>query len=155
MATSRPMQITEYSEETMKQYENLADTVAQMRYEIRHDPEGCFGGRGNNIGSVMLENAEVELAELNAAGYSKQTRRFVELCNAGFTFNAIDGVAVIARNGLRVAIPRKGRGKLYNGAAIANWLLDDPEIPADVLAEADALFVAGIDNFRVPVVLES
>lgn len=155
MATSRPMKITEYSEETMKRYESLADSVAQMRYEIRHDPEGCFGGRGNNIGSVMLKNAEAELAELNAAGYSKQTRRFVELSGAGFTFNAIDGVAVIARNGKRVAIPTAGRGKMYNGVAAGNWSMDDPGIPADILAEATALYDAGINDFRVPVILES
>ena len=152
MATTRPMKITEYSEEVMKRYENFSYRVGQMRYEIRHDPEGCFGGRGNNIGSVMLESAEFELAELNEAGYSKGTRRFVELCNAGFTFDAIDGVAVIARNGKRVAIPTKGRGKMYDGKPIANWSMDDPEIPADVLAEAKALFDAGINEFRVPVV---
>jgi len=150
------MEITEYSDETMEKYLNLRETVAQMRYELRTDPEGAFGGRGNNIGSAMLERHEAELAELDAAGYTRRTAAWAEMCRNGFTFAAIDGIGTIHRNGgKRVAIPRRGRGKMYNGRPIANWAIDDPEIPEDVFREAMALFDAGIEDFRVPVVIEN
>jgi len=43
---------------------------ACARYELKHEPEDCFGGRGNNIGQGIVEDLELTYADFLQCGYA-------------------------------------------------------------------------------------
>lgn len=83
MTNTRKMTLQEYDEDLLAEYEKLHEAVPYMRAELRDDPEGCFGGRGNNSGSEILRNAEHRLAYLTGQGYMRHTETYIAILNAG------------------------------------------------------------------------
>ena len=146
---TRPMRIDEFSVEKMIAFEEMAKHVAERRHEIVHDPEGCFGGRGNNIGSVILAEAEAELAKMQVAGYSKASRTFKALIDAGIRFEAVTGVGIRERDGKICITAIPGRGRKITGQDIeANWYLEDA--PEDIQTEAKAILRIAKAGFKLP-----
>lgn len=45
-------------------------SAASARYELKHEPEDCFGGRGNNAGQAIVEDLELTYDEFLQRGYS-------------------------------------------------------------------------------------
>jgi len=95
---TRIMTLKDYNKELDTEAEELRRTVPQMRAELYRDPEGCFGGRGNNIGIVIVQDAENRLGWLMGQGYTIRTHPHMDLLQRGVDLSTIE--KVVARDGL-------------------------------------------------------
>jgi hypothetical protein len=54
----------------------LKKQIGEARYELHHDPEDCFGGRGNNFGEGFVESLEDKYAEILKSLSPRESRDF-------------------------------------------------------------------------------
>lgn len=155
MTNVRPMTADEVSSEKVEEYMAKRSMYLQIKQELAEDPEGAFGGRGNNA-PTQIRKMEGELAALESEGYSLLTVRFRTLIESGIRFEAVTGVSQVAvgKNKDKWAVSAvEGKGRKVEGSSRERyWLLDDPEIPADILAEANSILELEPEGFKVPFV---
>lgn len=159
---TRKMTLAEYNEELDTEAAGLRERLPQMKAELRLDPEGCFGGRGNNIGYEMVRQAEDRQNWLINLGYTSQVHPYIDLLQAGVDLSPID--KVIARSGGRSpdklfigGASRYRRIKEVKGTQTeVNWVYDrneghwlGQEPPQAVIAAAEA-----VANFHGSTLLE-
>jgi len=148
---TRKMTLKEYNPELDSEAADLRERLPRMKAELRHDPEGCFGGRGNNFGHRMVEEAENRLNWLTNLGYTIRTRPYVAFLQAGVDLSPIDKIVTNSnRNPHKVFIggaPGYRRMKeIGNEEVEANWVYDkeesrwvDQEPPQAVINAAEAV----------------
>lgn len=89
------MKLSDYDEKLDAEARQLRKEIPEDRYELKHDPEGCFGGRGNNFGYDYLMQKEYRAAHLANAGYHTQTADFIAMLRSGIDFSKIVAVKVV------------------------------------------------------------
>jgi hypothetical protein len=97
MGNTRIMRLDEYNEELQEEACKLRESIPQMRTELYRDPEGCFGGRGNNIGHNMVEDAEDRLSWLINQGYTIRTKPYIEMLRASIDLSKIEKIVTHGR----------------------------------------------------------
>lgn len=145
---TRVMTLADYDEQLDAEAEELRKAIPEMRAELRRDPEGCFGGRGNNIGHDIIARAEDRLGWLISQGYTIRTRPFIDLLEAGVDLSTIK--KVIAKDNKifiggaegyrRVKTLKSGKTAEVNWVydrAKAEWKGEEP--PQEVLDAAEAV----------------
>lgn len=147
MSNTRKMTLQEYDENLMAERKELHEAVPYMRSELRDDPEGCFGGRGNNIGSEILRNAENRLAYLTGQGYMRHTEAYIAILNAGHDLGPLVKLTGTDKALFISCEPGHGRkvifkdGKTAEGnwkyTQVLGWLKGKP--PVEVLEAARAV----------------
>ena len=150
-SNTRKMTLKEYDEKLDAEAEELRRTIPQMKAELRHDPEGCFGGRGNNFGYEIVKETEDRQNWLTNLGYTSRTHPYIDLLQAGVDLSPIDKIVTNSgRNPHKVFIggaPGYRRMKEVGGKEIeTNWVYDkgegswiDQEPPQEVIAAAEAV----------------
>lgn len=147
MGNTRIMTLDDYDEKLDAEAADLRRTIPGMRAELWRDPEGCFGGRGNNIGYVIVEQAENRLGELIHQGYSIRTHPFIDLLQSGADLSPIEKVVARDDKLFIGAVEGHRRMKEIRGTLVGvNWVYEreegrwkDQEPPQVVLDAAEAV----------------
>ena len=143
---TRKMMLSEYDENLQAERDKLHEAVPYMRYDLRNDPEGCFGGRGNNIGSEILRNAEDQLSYLTSLGYMRHTEDYIAILKAGNDLTPL--INLIGKDNTLFISCERGHGRkfTYKGKVVEGnwkythgqgWLKGEP--PAEVLKAVQAV----------------
>lgn len=145
---TRIMTLEDYDAKLDAEAAELRISVPQMRAELYRDPEGCFGGRGNNIGQVTVENAEARLGWLANQGYTIRTHPYIDLLQAGIDLSTIEKV-IAKDNAIFVGGTEGHRCKktLKSSRVVeVNWRYDrneeswgDEEPPQEIIEAAEAV----------------
>lgn len=144
---TRIMTLDDYDENLDTEAERLRKTLPGMRAELRRDPEGCFGGRGNNIGRRIVEETEARLNWLTNRGYNIRTHPFIDLLKGGIDLTPIE--KIVARDDKLFIGGAEGYGRikvLESGEIVeVNWVYVRGQgwrgsiPPAVILRAADAV----------------
>lgn len=148
---TRKMTLKEYNPELDAEAADLRERLPQMKAELKRDPEGCFGGRGNNIGYEIVRRAEDCLNRLTNLGYTSRTHPYIDLLQLGVDLSPIDKIITNSdRRSDEVFIggaPGYRRIKEFGGKMVeVNWVYDKSEgcwrgqePPQAVIAAAEAV----------------
>lgn len=144
---TRKMTVQEHDENLQTEWEKLHEAVPYMRSELRSDPEGCFGGRGNNIGGEILRNAEDRLGYLISLGYMRHTINYIAILKSGSDLTPLvkmtgkdNALFIECEHGhgrkvtFRDGKTAEGNWKYTQGQG---WLKGEP--PAEILQAAQAV----------------
>jgi len=144
---TRIMTLAEFDEKLDTEAQKLREALPGMRADLRNDPEGCFGGRGNNIGTQIVENAENRLGWLTSQGYSIRAHPWIDMLQAGIDLSTVEKVAANERGVFIYGTEGNRRIKQINSNPTeVNWMYDrkrgewrGEEPPAEVIAAAEAI----------------
>jgi len=98
MKNYRLMTSKEYDLELGNEARELATTIPQMEKELRADPQGCFGGRGDNFGFQMIAEKNARWNHLRNLGYIASAENFGKLVEAGVEAAPISRIRFFAEN---------------------------------------------------------
>lgn len=150
MENTRIMTLEDYDEMLDAEAEQLRRTIPGMRAELRRDPEGCFGGRGNNFGEAIVAEAENRLGWLMSQGYTLRAHPHIDLLQAGVDLSTIEKVVARDDKLFIGGTPGYRRKKTLRSGTEAevNWVYDrgqgswkDGGPPQEVIAAAEAVAV--------------
>jgi hypothetical protein len=147
MGNTRLMILEEYSPELNKEAQELVETIRDARYQLKHDPEGCFGGRGNNFGYAYLEDLEARQGYLMSLGYTFRTKDWFDMLQEGIDLATVEKVAANDKGVFIYGTEGNRRVKKIRGEPVeVNWMWDrktgewrGEKPPAEIIATAEAV----------------